>query len=61
MASTAGCHFFKCPLCNNTSEFREEMMQFGIYVPDQVCIIETDLLGVRENVVSCYRGDLGDQ
>jgi hypothetical protein len=39
MASTAGCHFFKCPLCNNTKEFREEMMQFGIYLPDQVKII----------------------
>jgi hypothetical protein len=39
MASTAGCHFFKCPLCNNTNEFREEMMQFGIYLPDQVHIL----------------------
>ena len=36
MASTAGCHFFKCPLCNNTKEFSDEMMQFGIFLPDQV-------------------------
>jgi len=35
MAETAGCHFFKCPLCNNSKEFSEEMQQFGIYLPDQ--------------------------
>ena len=29
MAETAGCHFFKCPLCNNRQQFSEEMKQFG--------------------------------
>ena len=29
MAETAGCHFFKCPLCNNRQQFSEEMQQFG--------------------------------
>ena len=29
MAETAGCHFFKCPLCNNKQQFSEEMKQFG--------------------------------
>ena len=36
MAYTAGAHFFKCPLCNNRDEFTEEMLQFGIYIPEQV-------------------------
>jgi len=35
MASAAGSHHFKCPLCNNRDEFTEEMKEFGIYVPDQ--------------------------
>jgi len=35
MAETAGCHFFKCPLCNNKDEFSQEMQDFGIYLPDQ--------------------------
>jgi len=34
-AENAGTHFFKCPLCNNKKEFTEEMLQFGVYVPDR--------------------------
>ena len=41
MAETAGCHFFKCPLCNNSKEFSDEMQQFGIYLPDQDAKWET--------------------
>ena len=29
MAETAGCHYFKCPLCNNKKEFSQEMQDFG--------------------------------
>jgi len=42
MASTAGMHFFKCPLCNNTEEFTQEMLNFGIYIPDQDAKWETE-------------------
>ncbi|XP_023329403.1 PHD finger protein 7 [Eurytemora carolleeae] len=42
MASTAGAHFFKCPLCNNIDEFTKEMLEFGIYVPDQDAKWETE-------------------
>ena len=35
MAESAGLAFFKCPLCNNRDEFTEEMMKFGVYIPDQ--------------------------
>jgi len=42
MAKTAGIHFFKCPLCNNSAEFTEEMQTFGIYVPDQDAKWETE-------------------
>ncbi|XP_064600862.1 uncharacterized protein LOC135467035 [Liolophura sinensis] len=35
LATTAGLHFFKCPLCNNKEMFQEEMLEFGIYIPDQ--------------------------
>lgn len=34
MALSAG-YFFKCPLCNNTDQFRKCMRQKGIYVPDR--------------------------
>jgi len=30
-----GVHHFKCPLCNNKDDFQAEMLQFGIYIPDQ--------------------------
>ena len=41
MAETAGCHFFKCPLCNNKEKFCQEMQEFGIYLPDQDAEWET--------------------
>lgn len=34
LALSAG-YFFKCPLCNNTDQFRKCMRQKGIYVPDR--------------------------
>lgn len=34
LALSAG-YFFKCPLCNNTEQFRRCMRQKGIYVPDR--------------------------
>jgi len=34
-ATFSGSHHFKCPLCNNTDQFQAEMLQFGIYIPDQ--------------------------
>nr|KAI8735047.1 PHD finger protein 7-like [Biomphalaria glabrata] len=34
-AISAGMHFFKCPLCNERETFQEEMLEFGIYIPDQ--------------------------
>eukprot|EP00096_Caligus_rogercresseyi_P014853 TRINITY_DN7334_c0_g1_i1.p1 TRINITY_DN7334_c0_g1~~TRINITY_DN7334_c0_g1_i1.p1 ORF type:complete len:526 (+),score=119.35 TRINITY_DN7334_c0_g1_i1:52-1629(+) len=33
-ANSSG-YFFKCPLCNDTKEFCEEMRSFGIFVPEQ--------------------------
>lgn len=34
MAQASG-YFFKCPLCNNTKEFRKEVVKLGIYIPDR--------------------------
>ena len=34
LALSAG-YFFKCPLCNNTDQFRKCMRQKGIFVPDR--------------------------
>jgi hypothetical protein len=34
LALNAG-YYFKCPLCNNKKEFRDAMLYFDIYVPDQ--------------------------
>ncbi|KAK2182261.1 hypothetical protein NP493_359g06032 [Ridgeia piscesae] len=31
----SGIHFFKCALCNNKDIFQDEMLTFGIYIPDQ--------------------------
>lgn len=41
-AMTAGLYFFKCPLCNNKEIFQEEMLKFGIYLPDQDAAWETE-------------------
>ncbi|KAK7580235.1 hypothetical protein V9T40_000864 [Parthenolecanium corni] len=30
-----GGYFFRCPKCNNNEEFRKEMWECGIYIPDQ--------------------------
>ena len=35
LALSAGCHFFKCPICSNSDLFLKEMQEMGIYVPDQ--------------------------
>ncbi|ESO85653.1 hypothetical protein LOTGIDRAFT_107623, partial [Lottia gigantea] len=32
---SAGLHFFKCPMCNDVDKFQKEMLEFGIYIPDQ--------------------------
>lgn len=34
LASSAG-YFFKCPLCNNKEDFRNAMLQYGIFIPSQ--------------------------
>ncbi|XP_076099447.1 uncharacterized protein LOC143068936 isoform X2 [Mytilus galloprovincialis] len=41
-ASTAGLYFFKCPLCNNKEMFQNEMLEFGIHIPDQDAAWETE-------------------
>lgn len=33
-ATSAG-YFFKCPLCNNTEEFRNDIMSHGVFIPDK--------------------------
>ena len=35
LASAAGCHHAKCPLCNNKNAFQQEMLRCGIYIPDR--------------------------
>ena len=58
MAETAGCHYFKCPLCNNKKEFSQEMQDFGgrkvgycfyclLFGVVQVFIFLTKMLGGR--------------
>jgi len=42
MADAAGCHFVKCPLCNNKEVFEKEMLRYGIYIPDRDAKWETD-------------------
>lgn len=34
LATSAG-YFFKCPLCNNKKQFREAMLEYGIFIPSQ--------------------------
>lgn len=34
-ALASGYYFFRCPICNNQKEFRDEMRSFGIHVPEQ--------------------------
>ncbi|XP_077861875.1 uncharacterized protein LOC100371995 [Saccoglossus kowalevskii] len=34
-ALNAGSHFFRCPICNNQEKFKNEMLQFGIFIPEQ--------------------------
>ncbi|CAE1309802.1 G2H3 [Acanthosepion pharaonis] len=34
-ALAAGLYFFKCPLCCNKEIFQAEMLQVGIYIPEQ--------------------------
>jgi len=41
-AESAGCHAFQCSLCKNKDEFQKEMVEFGIYVPDQDAVWETE-------------------
>lgn len=41
-ATTAGLHFFKCPLCNNKDHFQEEMLRMGVHIPDQDAAWETE-------------------
>lgn len=43
-ATTAGLHFFKCPLCNNKDHFQEEMLRMGVHIPDQL-VAHITLLG----------------
>ena len=42
MAFNSGSHHFKCPLCNNNSKFTQEMLQFGIYLPQKDASWEQD-------------------
>ncbi|KAL5008056.1 hypothetical protein ScPMuIL_013637 [Solemya velum] len=41
-ATSAGLYFFKCPLCNNKDSFQDEMLNMGIYIPDQDAAWETE-------------------
>jgi hypothetical protein len=34
LALSAG-YLFRCPLCNNKTEFQDAMSHFGIFIPDQ--------------------------
>ncbi|OWF45461.1 G2/M phase-specific E3 ubiquitin-protein ligase [Mizuhopecten yessoensis] len=47
-ALTAGLYFFKCPLCNNKEIFQEEMLKFGVYLPDQDAAWETEPNAFRD-------------
>ena len=35
LASAAGSHHAKCPLCNSREAFQQEMLRCGIYIPDK--------------------------
>jgi len=42
MAENAGLAFFKCPLCCNKETFEKEMLEHGVYIPDQDAEWEKD-------------------
>lgn len=42
MGLNSGSHHFKCPLCNNNAKFTQEMLQFGIYLPQKDASWEED-------------------
>lgn len=54
-AMTSGKHFFKCPLCLNSKEFRKEMQRFGIELPDRDALWETDdyQSGIMDRNTTC--------
>ncbi len=37
----AGGHHFRCPLCNDVKRFGKEMLNFGVYLPQQDAAWET--------------------
>lgn len=46
--SLSAGYFFKCPNCNNGDLFRQEMLECGIYIPDQDASWETEPDSFRE-------------
>ncbi|XP_015912803.2 G2/M phase-specific E3 ubiquitin-protein ligase-like [Parasteatoda tepidariorum] len=64
-AISAGQHFFKCPLCNNSSTFVEEMKVYGVCIPNKDASWELESNAFNEllyrpkcgaSECSCYRG-----
>ncbi|XP_065209632.1 PHD finger protein 7-like [Planococcus citri] len=55
-------YYFRCPICNNESIFRNQMLEFGIYIPNQDASWEQEpnaYSGVYEryshcDAVTCY-------
>lgn len=41
-AQAAGSYHFRCPLCNNNKVFNREMLEFGLYVPQQDALWERE-------------------
>ncbi|XP_074602909.1 E3 ubiquitin-protein ligase PHF7-like [Brevipalpus obovatus] len=56
-ACSAGMYFFKCPLCNNKDDFVQEMLQFGIYLPEKDASWELEDQAYGDLYVSYSRCD----
>lgn len=54
-AMTSGKHFFKCPLCLNSKDFRKEMQRLGIELPDRDALWETEdyQSGIMDRNTTC--------
>ncbi|XP_071832102.1 uncharacterized protein [Apostichopus japonicus] len=59
-ALSSGMYFFRCPICNNQNEFKEEMLSFGIHVPERDAAWERDEGAYQELYQRHSKCDIGN-
>ncbi|XP_070571064.1 uncharacterized protein [Ptychodera flava] len=59
-ALNAGYYFFRCPICNDKDRFYKEMLEFGIYVPEQDASWELEENAFQELLERHSKCDVAD-